>query len=439
MAPDDPLLTAYRVIRRLDSPADTPWPGLLAQDASGPVLLVDVPDLGENWPAWRAAADGHLLAPFDLVRRAQGHFAAFRPCGERLADFLARRSDAALTDGECLTLAVSGLRGLAETRTLQADDAIGTWWLSSDGRPVFAFRSEGEHVGEATRVLLEEVTAAASSRLAAVLAEAIEVAEEPARLARSLTRLEDAMFAVAAPEPLATTVFAPRRARAAAAVDPVAHDVPASEPSLLSRLVGMVDADLADALSRATTGLWRRVRAERPPSRRRPILVGGIIACAVLAGGLLWPAGGPATAEGGTADPTPAPGASSVSDEPAAADRAAVADPAAGVDAEATAGPPVSPPAGLEATLDALLTARASCDDACRAALQEDPSAVLAAGVVDLPATERRITLLDEFGGAAVLRVDAVAGEAASQLVVIVRTDTSWVLRDVHDVVEHPR
>ena len=57
-------------------------------------------------------------------------------------------------------------------------------------------------------------------------------------------------------------------------------------------------------------------------------------------------------------------------------------------------------------------------------------------GVVDLTAAERTVTLLDEFGGAAVLRVEASASAASPQLVVIVRTDDRWLLRDVYDVPE---
>ena len=57
-------------------------------------------------------------------------------------------------------------------------------------------------------------------------------------------------------------------------------------------------------------------------------------------------------------------------------------------------------------------------------------------GVVDLAAAERTVTLLDEFGGAAVLRVEASAAPAAPQLVVIVRAGDRWLLRDVYDVAE---
>ncbi|QIG40639.1 hypothetical protein G5T42_15105 [Microbacterium sp. 4R-513] len=438
MPADDPLLAAYRVIRRLDAPAEAPWPGLLAHDPTGAVLLVDLASLGAEWPGWRAAGDGHVLAPLDLVRQVQGHFAAFPPCGERVDEFLARRGDAPLTDGECLTLAVSALRGLAETLTLPGGGGNGVWWLDGDGRPVFAFCETGDPVDTATDRLLDELRAAASPRLARELEDAIEVASEPTRLARSLSRVEETLFAVASPEPLATTVFAPRRARAAtAATDPPTAAEPA-EPPLLVRLAGHVDADLADAFSRATTAVWRRFRTEREPSRRKPIVAAAVVAGAVLAGGLLWPSGGPATAEApATPGPGPSPSASA-GVGPGGEEGTEATDAAA-----STSPPEESAGAGtadLASTLDALLTARAACDDdGCRGALQEDAAVSLPPGPIDLPSADRRIALLDEFGGAAVLRVDAVAEDQASQLVVIVRAKETSVLRDVHDVVEHPR
>lgn len=447
MPADDPLLAAYRIIRRLDAPSEAPWPALLAHDADGPVLLVDLPVLGDGWPGWRASRDGHLVGPSDLVRQAGGHYAAFPPFGGTVDDFLTRRDEAGLTDGECLTLAVSGLRGLAEAGFLPDGPRSGGWWLTDAGRPVFAFHAEGESIADATLALLDDVRRLASAPLAAVLQEAIDVAAEPTRLARSLLRLEEGLFSIAAPEPLATTVFAPRRARAMAAGEAgVATGAEAPEPTLLARLAVHVDADLADAFSRTTTAMWRRFRGGGAPSRKKPLVAAGLVAGVVLAGGLLWPSGGPATAGGG---PAPSPSASTSAAPTAEPSAAAAPEGAAAPAGEAAASVPPSDagtaagptePAGLEATLDGLLTSRASCDDdGCRAPLQESPNASFAAGVIDLPSTARTVTLLDEFGGAAVLRVDAVSGDQPAQLVVIVRREQTWVLRDVHDVAEHPR
>lgn len=83
-----------------------------------------------------------------------------------------------------------------------------------------------------------------------------------------------------------------------------------------------------------------------------------------------------------------------------------------------------------------LLTARSACgqDESCLGKVQESRGARFPSGVVDLPADERTVALLDEFGGAAVLRAEASGSDATPQLVVIVRTDERWLLRDVYDV-----
>lgn len=429
MPADDPLLDAYRVIRRIDAP-EAPWPGLLVQSVSGAAVLVDAAELGDDWPGWSAAPDGHVLAPIDLVRWSTGHAAAMPVCSERLDDFLLRRADAPLTDGELLTLAVSVLRGLAE---VGREGSEGTWWLIDDGRPALALHPGGEPVSEAARELLLRLGGTATPRLAAALADAAGTVGEPARLPRALPRLEESLFAVAAPEPLATTVFAPRRARALAASEgrDTSENPRDEEPGLVARLARHMDADLADAFSRATTAVWRRFRSERSAGRRRPALVAGVAAIVVLGAGLLWPTGGPATAGGsgpdaGAAMAPPSSPASTAPSGDQSADTPKTDDDGEG--------------ASLASVLDGLLSARAECheDPGCLVHLVEDPARAFPKGVVDEAPDARSITLLDEFGGAAVLRVDGVAGDAPAQLVVIVRRNDEWVLRDVHDVAEHP-
>ena len=48
------------------------------------------------------------------------------------------------------------------------------------------------------------------------------------------------------------------------------------------------------------------------------------------------------------------------------------------------------------------------------------------------------MTLLDDFGGAAVLRVEPVTAGPVAQLVLVICTDGKWLLRDVHDIAEQP-
>jgi hypothetical protein len=56
--------------------------------------------------------------------------------------------------------------------------------------------------------------------------------------------------------------------------------------------------------------------------------------------------------------------------------------------------------------------------------------------VIDLAPDRRTATLLDDFGGAAVVRVDAAGGEHPPQLVVLVQSEGRWLLRDVYAVAE---
>ena len=451
MRAEDPLLDAYRLIRRVDASTESPWSGMLAHSESGgTVLLVDVEELGAEWPGWLVRADGHLLAPIDLVRRSNGHDAVISPCAERLADFLGRRAEAVLDDGERLTIAVSLLRGLVEAVDLpDALETRGEWWLSEGGRPVFALCTSPRSITDETEKLLQDVEIGAGDRLEPALAEVIETIRDPSRLIRNAARLEQALFAAVTPEPLATTIFAPRRARAAVAWDNTADDVVGERETLVGRLARHVDADLADAFSQATTAVWRRFRADKAPRKRRPIIVAGAAAAAVVAGGLLWPAGGPATAQ--PEPPTSSP--STTAAEPVAVDPEVTGGGVAegesvstgadtGVqDAESAASGDTGAPESLVSALDALLGGRTSCggEAGCLAAFLEDPLDSLPAGAIDLPPAQRTIEFVDDFGGAAVLEVAASDAEGAVQLVVIVRRDEKWLIRDVMDVPDQPR
>jgi hypothetical protein len=436
----DPLLDAYRVIRRVDSPTETPWPGNLAHsDTTGTVLLVEVEALGENWPGWLADAEGHLMAPMDVVRRSAGHLVVLSPCTERLDEFLRRREETSLSDGERITLAVSVVRGLVDASRLPASiESPGEWWLTEGGRPVFALLESGRSMLDATRGVLDVVETHSGRALSAALADVRETMTDAARLVRNHARLEQALFAVGVAEPLATTVYSPRRAREAAPTRSSVADRSASFEEVLhggetivGRLARHVDADLADAFSRATTAVWRRFRSDRTASRTRPLLVAGLAAGVVLAGGLMWPAGGPATAQPDQPSATATAPIAGPSDDPPPASASAAAEiPDAG---SAASG-------GLPGVLDRLLTLRSSCegDRTCLATVMEDPSLSLSAGPLDSGTGERKITLVDDFGGAAVLRVTATEGGGAAQLVVIVREGEKWLIRDVHDVADQP-
>ncbi|MCR2761930.1 hypothetical protein NQ152_00230 [Microbacterium sp. zg.B48] len=429
----DRLSRGYRVIRALQSGKDSAWPGSLVSGPGGEMgVAVDAETLGADWPGWSAGADGHVLAPLDVLRRPDGHDVLLPVCTERIEDFLARRGpgDEELSPPEAVTLGVSLLRGLAELP--ESADARGSWWLTDAGRPVFACGSGDSPAAEATIGLLGDLAHSVPA-VADALADVVVVADDPRRLRRELERAEERLFAVAAPAALATTSFGPRRARSVAArpqegaTAPEAADTVSAWPFTLAR---HVDADWADLVSRVTTGLWRTLRARRPTGRRKWLVAGGL-ACAVVVAGVLWPgtADGPSAADpaAGTAVPGPSPGPTP--------------QPTSGADvpsAKETAPPPVVDGGGddLTSIAESLLTARIACNGEpdCLGTVLEAPGASFPPGVVDLPTGERSVTLLDEFGGAAVLRAEATG--TPPQLVVLVHSDGGWLLRDVYDVAQ---
>ncbi|MBD3941043.1 hypothetical protein IF188_04920 [Microbacterium sp. NEAU-LLC] len=449
MIPDDGMLASpYRAVRAVRAREDAPWPGVLVREAAGTMrLLVDAAELGPAWTGWDAATDGHVLAPVDVARRRDGHDVVLPVCVERLDDFLRRRAARLpLTPGETVTLGVSLLRGCAQIAP--SPQTTGEWWLDDAGRPVLATETSARRAIDATVESMTSLDVAASlqrtwdTALRSLTAERIS--------AHDLAAAEDAMFALAAPEPLSTTSLAPRPAADAAPPTPSARpalDSDGRPRSVWQNLLVGVDDDLADSVSRATTAVWRRLRGggsgpeARPARRRAPWIVGGAVAAAVLAVGALWPGGGPATA-GGAAPATAAPTATIGEPTQTAGDPAETASgaaaPTTSADDSDAAG--AAPPADLTTVAAALLDARAACagDLECLAGIVVDPTASPVHGAIDLGAAERTVTLLDDFGDLAVLRVDAVDAPEPSQLVVILRQDEKWLLRDVHDVAQQP-
>lgn len=422
---DDRLLRGIRVIRSLAGPPESPWPGRLAVMSDESRMLVDAGVVGDAWPGWGAAPEGHILAPLDVLRVEGGHVLVLPLCREPLADVIGRReaTGASLTDGERLTITVSLLRGLAEVASMPGGRADGTWWVTDAARPVFAAGSGGGDAAEEAAQILRAV-ALRPGRLSTAIEAAADLAGLGPRLVREADSLEDELFALATPEPLALAVFTPRGARQpsvvrdAAPAEGDALDVP---HSLWGGLVRHVDADLADLVSRVTTAAWRRLHASGGRRRRGPWVVAGVLGASIVAGAALLPQG---------AD-TPAVGVrESASPSPVAADEPAEAGPSA----------PTPESDDLAAVVSGILDARVTCgaDAECLAPFMEDPTATVLPGVVDLPSTQRRVMVLDEFGGAAVLRVEAADGSREAQLVVVVRRDDRWLLRDVHDIAEQP-
>ncbi|WP_157525334.1 hypothetical protein [Microbacterium yannicii] len=431
-AEDGSLRSPYRAVRTVRAPDDGPWPGVLVRTATGDTrVLVDTAVLSADWSGWDAAPGGHVLAPLDLVRRIDGHDVVLPVLTEPLETFLHRRAGRApLSTGEALTLAVSVLRGCAELSA--TPDLTGEWWLDDGGRPVLATdvspRSARQAGAEALGTVLLEGRAgrAWDAAVRAIAAERLSI--------RELLEAEDALFDVTSPEPLATMTLSPRGAAGAAPASRDGSPATVADPQRPSwqSLIGHVDGDLADTVSRVTTGLWRRART-RPSRRRTPWIVGGAVAAAILAGGVLWPAAGDEVGDTGTA---PVPSATG-------GEAAAPAEPSSAAPeehgAEDTHAEPRETP-DLAAVGVALLDARVACggDGACIAGVVADPTRSLAGGAIDLPPADRTVTLLDDFGDVAVLRVDATGASLPSQLAVLIRSDEKWLLRDVHDVAQQP-
>ncbi|NLP85485.1 hypothetical protein HF576_16705 [Microbacterium sp. CFH 90308] len=434
MTAEDPLSSPYRTVRAVRAPEDGPWPGRLVRTAEGETrVLVDAAVFASAWSGWDAAPGGHVLSPLDVVRRVDGHDVVLPVCTEPLEVFLRRRaSRMPLRPGEAVTLAVSVLRGCAE---LAANlDTKGEWWLDDAGRPVLAPDLSARRA----------LDAAAEALGSLVVDPPLDRAWDDARRAIGAERValgdlleaEDALFAAAAPEPLTTVTLSPRSAAETTQLSRDRIEVPAQERPrpTWQMLVGHVDADLADTVSRVTTGLWRRARGPQRPRRRAPWILGGAVAAAVLAGGTLWPAaGGEITATDGETQSGPSrpdsSGSTAVEGMPVPSASTTPSDPAVEVE-----------PPDLAMVASALLDERTACGGEleCLVTVLADPSTPFGGGAIDLPSSARVVTLLDDFGDVAVLRVDAGDGSQPAQLTVLVRQDEKWLLRDVHDVAQQP-
>ncbi|WP_141938551.1 hypothetical protein [Microbacterium sp. SLBN-154] len=436
------LRRPYRSVRRVDDTA-APWPGEVVRDSGGAAwLLVDARALGEDWAGWRASRSDHLLAPSDLVRTAAGHAALFPICSDRLIDVVRRRSDDGdpLSAGEALTLAVSVLRGHVDAGASTGGTA-GTWWLTDEARPVLALQPTDPSESAAIfRLLLGMFPAWAE-----VLRDGLSAMEKAHPHERDVLGLEERLFALASPQPLragarrtasttpgavpgvsARPLVTPEASRAAARA---ATSAESDDRGLLARISALMDRDLGDTVSRATTGVWRAVSTKRPRSRRRGFVIAAGAAAVVLAVGLTWPSDPESPAAAEPVVTTPSSDASHApASEVDSADTAAAAP----------TGSTEPTPADLVAVADRLLTARAACgeDRECLAAIIVDPERAPAPGASDLPTGLRTVTFLDDLGGAAVLRVaahDSSNASATSQLIVIVRIGEDWLIRDIHD------
>lgn len=421
----DRLLGPYHAVRRIIAGAEAPWPGLIVRmDSGDTAVMIDATDLPSGWAGWSADPDGHLLAALDVVRTSDGQGVLTAMCTTRLDDFLTRRTArrVLLTDGEMVTLVVSITRGLREAQTIGAGH--GQWWLTDAGRPVLATDAAEASIAASTDDVLRRLLAASDSpptwswldgwptterELLQIEARAFEIT-----VARSLA---DAPSSIVTPWPLDD------REHRAAATGAVLEE---SAPTILERMGRHLDADVADLFSTSLMGVWRRLRRPHAASRRRVAALGLAVGLAVLSVGLLWPddgMGSPASTRRETDDP-------SIATSPVREPSGSSALPRETGDSDSS-----QQPTDIAATVSELLTRRSACDGdtVCLSEVMVRPASEFAHGVIDAASVDRRATLVDDYGGVAVVRIDPVADTGEQPLLVVVQhADERWLLRDVY-------
>lgn len=399
-------------------PGDAPFPGTLCA-GDPPTVWVDAEAFSRS-PAWAATDTEHLLIATDAARTGDGDRVAVPHCPLRLATLV--DAGGADTSGAAVTVAVSVLRGALEADALDAHD--GSWWVTASGRPVLALSGGAPWREEADSVLRRLVLRVADELGASIVA-AADALGDPRSLRRDAEELERTLFAVAAPGPLD---LAAREAASPAAIPRAAparrERAPRSATGAVLDAVGrIVDRQLADRLRGVTASVSAvRSRARRGPvattvrpHRRRAVLIAAAAGAAVVTAGVLWPA---------AAEPAPE---SRVM--PTGTASATVASP----EPEATATPPSTTPEpdDLVAIGERLIGAASSCEDECDE-LWEVPGRA-----ASIPAATGtfEVEIVDEYGGAAALRV---TGKDRTQIVVIVRQNDEWLVREVYDLADQP-
>lgn len=472
---------AHRVVRTLDA-KEGPFAGVLVTSGEGVCVRVDATALG-GWVGWRFAGAEHVAAPIDVCRRRGGYEVLLPWCTDRVLGYLVRRAagERALSAGECSTLVISLLRGLDELGEGAEGVRTGVWWLTDGGRPVFVLGDGPDARGGVIEILqsvqehnLEKVVRRAVGAIEEGLKKTIAQPRLPRRL---MEEWEAGLLDVAAPQPLQRAHHAPERARdVARAIAPSDRGSATTSQRLRAdrarghdtgRLVrGVVAVEALQAAVAALTGHLQRVRDRLPRmlprtraddgaqsrvrSRRRSLMVAGGVAVAVLVGGLLWPGGD----DVGTA--SDAAGALTA-EESAHSTVAAPAAPSSG-DANASVDAPQGesdtgrsreddPTTAAVSLVTTIVACHARDDTSC-----PEVVAAGAVGVVDALAAAGARTptaeLVDEYGDVSVVRLrigeaaadgDHENGAAPVQLmVVLIRVDDKWLVRDVYDVADQP-
>lgn len=190
------------------------------------------------------------------------------------------------------------------------------------------------------------------------------------------------------------------------------------------------------------------IPSERQKStrRKRRVVVAGAVAALVLAAGLLWPEGEAvegATVEkagGSPAQASPGPeqvGAQDSRRTPTPV-TAGSTPPSSSVAAQDS-----DPAVAAPALWQRIATCERNADDPCAAVVEGSASAVLDA-VSHASGAEPTFSLVDEYGDVAVVKatvtsaVSASGGSTTELMLVLVRVEDEWLVRDVYDVADQP-
>lgn len=473
------LHRAHRTVRTLN-PGEGPFPGRLVTDAREEVrVCTDAAGL-VGWSGWRYAGAEHIVGPVDLVRRSDGHDVLLPWCVQTVEQALRMRraGEAPLAAGETTTLVASVLRGLVEAGE---DTLSGGWWLTADGRPMFVI-GRGSSIEEATRGIIDALASQTRDRALGRLLQRIGegLGDDRRRLPHRAGGWERELLELAAPKPLAGAATQPptpvraRELRRVVEEDARTRSLVAEDHALPSRSrrprlrflrrasddlgAGTWPARSERTVSSRLSGvflrpvgarMWsalRRLRGSRPasppaasaPERRwrRPVLAAGAVAVAVSAAGMLWPS---APSVGGTEPP---PEASTPSGN--AASSVPGASPAADAEKSLVVASPSPMPEETASPLDAvpaLLSAAEACEateqaDACAGAWVPELRDTGSPGAGRAIAVDGDAVLIEDYGDVAAVRLDREGG--ASQMLVLVRTDDGWRIRDAYDVGDPP-
>lgn len=488
--PAPPLVPgAHRVIRVIES-EEGPFAGALVTRGDAVAVRVDAAALA-GWDGWHFGGSEHVVGPLDIVRRAKGHDVLLPWCTQRVSTFVGRRTAASegLSPGECGTLLVSLFRALGELG--RADAVVGTtgaWWLTDDGRPVFVL-GEGDEARTGVAELVAQLGGSCDDktlgRLLRVVEEGLRANLEQHRRVPPLLleKWEREVLDVAAPRALRREQVASDEAPRAVSTAPRRDSSPTRSPSrrdtrvpssrfavLAVRIVTRVVEHVGILRARRVRSGAESGRSALRP-RRRSLLAAAGAAAAVLLIGLLWPSGATSDAADGVEGPAEVSqaadpkGGSTADRSAAAASRGGAADatPAVRPSPSATASRPAADdPAGAASWLLREIAMCADTGDAvCAEAVADGSSDVIAALVGDGSeigyggdagaaggADSSSVELVDEYGDAAVVRFtprkngnadtpgDAEPGEG--QILVLVRINEKWLVRDVYDVADQP-